>query len=127
MAKAFGFKLIPVNNLKAVYDHMNAEGTCCLAYGDFVDLHVDMLLEGCRELQELRAKGADDDVIAWCNLDDEIVEALIMLRAMVNIGSETLYWCSICKDVNTKPFKCDCNRSCGDNSNYSFGLDFTTK
>lgn len=116
MAKTFGFKLIPTKNLKAVYDHMLTEGTCCWAYGDFIGKHVSMLIAGCTELQVLRS--SDSDITDWNHLDNEVCEALIMLRAMVNLTSETLFWCSTCKSVSVQPLTCNCKEG-------SYGLDFT--
>lgn len=118
--KLYGYKMLNVHNIKAVYDHMQSEGTCCLAYHDFDHLYQEMLLVDQPELQALRNSQPDDAELneRWCELDTEIVETLIMLPVMANLDADTLYWCSNCHSISRERITCDCKWT-------NFGIDLT--
>ena len=84
-----GFKAIKSECFIAALTWMNDVGTCCLAYGDWTVKGYELLLTA--EQQNFHSTDTALDE-AWCDLDTEICEALIMLPVLNNTASNSIYW-----------------------------------
>jgi len=84
-----GFKQITNEGFIAAFNWTQKEGTCCLAYGDWTKIGYKLLLTP--DQQDFH-KNDKEQAEFWSDLDIEICEALIMLPALRNINSVSLYW-----------------------------------
>jgi hypothetical protein len=126
MSETIGFLLIPAINLETVYNDMLNNGSCCLAYGDNTDKHIEMLLTD--ETRSLRNRKPEEVEFndRWTMLDQEIVQALIGLRMMANCELTKLYWCQNCRVIAAEPTDCACTDTFEDGTGMvTFGIDFT--
>jgi hypothetical protein len=107
----FGFEKLTKECLKNAFDWMAANGTCCLAYGDWTQTGYELILT---EEQQAYHKSAEAGLdYEWGKLDEEIIEAMIMLPILRNLCCSSLYWNDVTREISTKPFAAA-----------KFGLDF---
>ena len=116
-----GFRFLKYEGLFAAFEALATEGTCWAAYDTVTDQLTALMLENDGESRAIRATN-DADNADWQTLDQEIIEALLMLPAMRNLCTESLYWCCSCKKISITPFDCGCNTKYDWNLN--FGVNF---
>lgn len=126
MKKVTGFKMLSAEGLFNAFELLCDDGTCVLAYENIGDLLIPVLLDGDYNLLGLRATEGKCETRQdeWSSLDQEIIEALIMLPVMRNLCVAKLYWCTPCGKISTEEFICKHDPELTA-YNMRFGLDFT--
>ena len=108
--KLIGFELLTAEDFETALNLSIQEGSCIPAYESHT-FYEEPLLQNRPDLQKIRKSfttiNNEDDQASWLLLDDEIINAINLLRMSKILGLEdSLFYCYECSYVGSEPTTC---------------------